>query len=376
MQPAIRSLVNLRGLFVNSTISFERPLPEEIGELHNLRTLQLSTEFKEADSGTINALPQSLGCLTKLRELHAYNNSLKTVPDSIRLLTHLEKICIIANPLECLPDCLMALAKLQRFDADLCAYPQNTIITFELVDFLSQLKHSYLVPTADTQSQSSAFKKVVTLRRFLLQNCNQLEKLDKTIFLQLSLLVKEQALDWLKENLQQPALVKDSLLDIVVQCAKNRDLVVESLRLAQQHTITAADLNVLFEGSELQELLEKLVAKIDIVQRFAELVENNKSAGEKFMLLAVMNDFVTSGHIQDASILSKLVMILVVQKEWNFVTSALISMLDIAARAGNEAARPILIKLVNDLVCSLSADDAPPRHLFAPVYEKLAKLKL
>ncbi|MGC2500432.1 MAG: leucine-rich repeat domain-containing protein, partial [Acidobacteriaceae bacterium] len=61
-------------------------------------------------------LPECVGHLAQLRELHLRNNRLTGLPDAIGGLRELRQIDLRGNPLTSIPECLTQLEKLDKID--------------------------------------------------------------------------------------------------------------------------------------------------------------------------------------------------------------------------------------------------------------------
>ncbi|XP_027338892.1 plant intracellular Ras-group-related LRR protein 6-like [Abrus precatorius] len=75
-----------------------RALPEDLENLINLETLNVSQNFQYLES-----LPYSIGLLLSLVELDVSYNKIKTLPESIGCLKKLQKLSVEGNPLSCPP---------------------------------------------------------------------------------------------------------------------------------------------------------------------------------------------------------------------------------------------------------------------------------
>ena len=89
-------------------------LPEAIGYLTNLRTLNLR-------GLNISNLPDSIGNLANLQQLDLNYNSLQNLPDNIGNLTNLQQLNLGRNSLQKLPDSIGNLVNLNYLD--LCDNP-------------------------------------------------------------------------------------------------------------------------------------------------------------------------------------------------------------------------------------------------------------
>ncbi|MBN2003368.1 MAG: leucine-rich repeat domain-containing protein [Anaerolineae bacterium] len=84
-------------------------LPYEIGQLTNLQALDLSYN-------QLTALPKTVGQLTCLQTLNLNHNQLTTLPEAIRQLTSLQKLNLTSNNLTALPEWIDRLTNLQQLD--------------------------------------------------------------------------------------------------------------------------------------------------------------------------------------------------------------------------------------------------------------------
>nr|KYP68917.1 Protein lap1 [Cajanus cajan] len=75
-----------------------RALPEDLENLINLETLNVSQNFQYLET-----LPYSIGLLLSLVELDVSYNKIKTLPESISCLKKLQKLSVEGNPLTCPP---------------------------------------------------------------------------------------------------------------------------------------------------------------------------------------------------------------------------------------------------------------------------------
>jgi len=109
-------------------------LPESIGQLKQLRKLDLGHEWgkEDKDKNRLTTLPDSLGQLTQLTSLNLSDNQLTALPDSLGQLTQLTFLNLSDNQLTALPDSLGQLTQLTKLDLS-----QNQLTT--LPDSLGQL---------------------------------------------------------------------------------------------------------------------------------------------------------------------------------------------------------------------------------------------
>ncbi|KAK7411960.1 hypothetical protein VNO78_03405 [Psophocarpus tetragonolobus] len=75
-----------------------RALPEDLENLINLETLNVSQNFQYLET-----LPYSIGLLLSLVELDVSYNNIKILPESIGCLKKLQKLSVEGNPLTCPP---------------------------------------------------------------------------------------------------------------------------------------------------------------------------------------------------------------------------------------------------------------------------------
>jgi hypothetical protein len=118
LPPEIGQLTNLRELDLsgvggacNNRI---KELPPEIGQLSNLQTLDLSWNFN------LTKLPQEIGQLSKLRILDLSINRIEELPPEIGYLTNLQELDLNSNPIAKLPPELCSLPNLQVNPPELC----------------------------------------------------------------------------------------------------------------------------------------------------------------------------------------------------------------------------------------------------------------
>jgi hypothetical protein len=121
-----------------------RELPESLGQLTQLKTLNLSSNQLTAlpaslgqltqlqrlslSHNALTALPELLGQLTQLQRLVVTNNALTALPESVGQLTQLQTLELSANQLTALPESLGQLTQLQRLNVSgnqLTALPES-----------------------------------------------------------------------------------------------------------------------------------------------------------------------------------------------------------------------------------------------------------
>ncbi|KAL0591418.1 hypothetical protein ABG067_001449 [Albugo candida] len=103
---------------------FSACFPGEVGDLRNLRELNLS-------HNNLTALPESIGNLTFLENLSIDNNRLRTLPDSIGKCSRLHALSVQSNQLSCLPKSLKHLSAITALH--LC---KNQLVNIEHDTFL------------------------------------------------------------------------------------------------------------------------------------------------------------------------------------------------------------------------------------------------
>ncbi|XP_069767489.1 leucine-rich repeat-containing protein 28 isoform X3 [Narcine bancroftii] len=114
-------LPNLIELYLHSNnIEF---IPEEIGELRGLQTLDVS-------ANCLTALPESLHLCISMQYLAADQNHLKDLPRQLCLLPNLKELSVMSNNLKCLPQDLGQYPELQ------CVYVDNNSQLYGLPSYL------------------------------------------------------------------------------------------------------------------------------------------------------------------------------------------------------------------------------------------------
>jgi C-terminal of Roc, COR, domain/Ras of Complex, Roc, domain of DAPkinase/Leucine rich repeat len=94
-------------------------LPETIGDLTNLMTLDLGCNYEDgfASGGNqLTFLPESLGCLSQLQVLDLTNNNLTELPQSIGNLSRLKELNLQSNGLTDFPESVYKLCNLEELD--------------------------------------------------------------------------------------------------------------------------------------------------------------------------------------------------------------------------------------------------------------------
>ena len=105
---SIHKLSNLTRLIVNNNLLDS--LPESIVELSKL------TELRTYHNVGIGELPDSIGKLTNLRILDAFQNGLQSIPPSIGNLSNLEELTLYSNQFTTLPNSIGNLSNLKTLD--------------------------------------------------------------------------------------------------------------------------------------------------------------------------------------------------------------------------------------------------------------------
>ena len=91
-------------------------LPESIGQLKQLRKLDLGYDYskEDEDKNQLTALPESLGQLTQLQKLDLSYNQLTALPEWLGQLTRLQELDLAGNQLMTLPESLGELTRLRK----------------------------------------------------------------------------------------------------------------------------------------------------------------------------------------------------------------------------------------------------------------------
>lgn len=152
----IDQLTELRKLLIKGKHNFFRLLPNEIGNLFKLETLDFTNGrlSKLPDSignlenlldfsmsyNYLEKLPNSFGQLKKLTSLVVSFNHLSTLPESIKDLENLEYLDLGINQFNTLPACILHLKNLKYLDIDrnpLKTLPENisNLINLETLSF-------------------------------------------------------------------------------------------------------------------------------------------------------------------------------------------------------------------------------------------------
>jgi hypothetical protein len=103
--PSIKYLQQLQWLGINN--SFIQKIPNEIGELRNLKTLNLGYLYKHYQNGNeISALPSEFIKLRKLKYLYLSDNKFETFPVVLCSVNKLVYVDLSLNNISVIPDCI------------------------------------------------------------------------------------------------------------------------------------------------------------------------------------------------------------------------------------------------------------------------------
>jgi internalin A len=104
----INDCLRWRGTVLRLTLEGLTRLPPEIGQLTNLRDLEIT-------NSKLSTLPPEIGELAGLEVLKLCNNQLTTLPHEIGGIANLRSLWLQSNRLDTLPETLRSLEKLQGF---------------------------------------------------------------------------------------------------------------------------------------------------------------------------------------------------------------------------------------------------------------------
>jgi hypothetical protein len=113
---SIGNLVSLKELHLSSNRI--TCLPENIGDLKLLKKLHLN-------KNRLVSLPESLGNLKSLTELDLSDNQVASLPDSLGNLINLENLLLNNNPLKSLPETFLQISELKTLSVDEHLYHYN-----------------------------------------------------------------------------------------------------------------------------------------------------------------------------------------------------------------------------------------------------------
>lgn len=133
LPPEIRYLTELGALRIGrNPITF---LPPEIGQLTRLTILDVSQSI------TLRVIPEEIGNLINLRTLNISEGAVETLPNSICNLSNLFNLNVALNRLDSLPECLINLENLFYFSA---FFNDFSSLSPELCEFIDALDFASL----------------------------------------------------------------------------------------------------------------------------------------------------------------------------------------------------------------------------------------
>ncbi len=161
-------------------------LPESIGQLKQLRKLDIGHDWKkdDKDKNQLTALPDSLGQLTQLTSLDLSDNQLTALPDSLAQaqLTQLTELNLSNNQLTALPDSLGQLTQLTKLDLSenqLTALPDSLGQLTQLTNL--DLSSNQLTTLPDSLGQLTQLQTLdinSNLLKYLPESLGNLEKMN------------------------------------------------------------------------------------------------------------------------------------------------------------------------------------------------------
>ena len=145
----------------NTTLTPINYLPEAIGELTNLLSIELLCHG-------LSTLPEGIGKLTKLKELEIDDVHLTKLPESIGRLKSLTKLMIMhAFELKELPHSIGELSSLQEFDIYCCGLTKLP----ESISQLNSLQELCILHT-DLTEMPASIGHMTNLKRLLIRDNN------------------------------------------------------------------------------------------------------------------------------------------------------------------------------------------------------------
>ncbi|KAM1133198.1 hypothetical protein ACFX19_043181 [Malus domestica] len=166
---SLKDLCFLKELNLKNCNLCEGAIPEDIGFLSSLETLNLSGNH-------LVSLPASISGLSNLRDLHLENCSLceGAIPEDIGFLSSLETLNLNGNHLVSLPASIGGLSKLRDLDMGNCSLCEGAIP--EDIGFLSSLETLNLSGNHFV-SLPASISGLSKLQYFHLENCKRLQQL-------------------------------------------------------------------------------------------------------------------------------------------------------------------------------------------------------
>jgi Leucine-rich repeat (LRR) protein len=153
-------------------------LPESLGQLSQLRSLNLS-------SNQLQALPDSLDQLTQLQSLNLSSNQFATLPDSLSQLSQLQLLNLSSNQFATLPDSLGQLSQLQSLTLSSNQFAKLPDSLYQLTQLqLLNLSSNQLRALPDSLGQLTQLQSLILSRNRLktlpdsLGQLTQLRELD------------------------------------------------------------------------------------------------------------------------------------------------------------------------------------------------------
>ncbi|CAN6582558.1 unnamed protein product [Malus baccata var. baccata] len=166
---SLKDLCFLKYLNLENCNLCEGAIPEDIGFLSSLETLNLSGNH-------LVSLPASISGLSKLYYLNLKNCSLceGAIPEDIGFLSSLERLDLSGNHLVSLPASISGLSQLEDLNLENCSLCEGAIL--EDIGFLSSLEILDLSGNHFV-SLPASFSGLSNLRYFSLANCKRLQQL-------------------------------------------------------------------------------------------------------------------------------------------------------------------------------------------------------
>jgi len=163
--PSIRNLRNLKELDLACT-NYLFELPEELGELASLETLDLL-------QSSVSVLPPSIGNLRKLKNLDVSSSSLLELPDQIGELASLETLKLGYSKFNVLPNSIGNLRQLKMLSLTSAEHLSELPEEFGNLSSILELDFSY----SAIRSLPSSFTQLKNLERLNLSGASDLRDL-------------------------------------------------------------------------------------------------------------------------------------------------------------------------------------------------------